>query len=155
ASGTLIAHRQGATDRGRKPLFWRWFGVALAVARLLTANAGAQELVHFPSLDEQHTTLDGDLYRAAGDGRHPAVVFLHGCSGMFVRGEISPREREWAQLFNSYGVVVLMVDSLGSRRHGEMCSVGGFDAAIYRNRPRDAYGALAWLQAQDYVRADR
>jgi len=53
------------------------------------------------------------------------------------------------------GYVVLLVDSFGPRQHGEMCSVGGFDLSLYRDRPKDAYGALAYLQAQDFVRADR
>ena len=115
----------------------------------------AQELVHFPSLDDRRTVLDGYLYRANGDGRRPAIVFLHGCSGMFFGDKISPRQREWAELFNSHGVTVLMVDSFGPRQHGEMCSVAGFDLHLYRDRPKDAYAALAWLQAQTYVRPDR
>jgi len=58
-------------------------------ARLLVAAglllwcsvAAAQELVHFPSSDDNGpgqpaTVLDGYLLRPAGDGRHPAVVFL-------------------------------------------------------------------------------
>src|ERR1700719_3446753 len=92
-----------------------------------SAGAAAQQVVHFPSLDEDATILDGYLFRPAGEGRHPAVVFLHGCSGMFVRGTISPREREWAALLNNRGYVVLMVDSFGPRQHGEMCSIAGFD----------------------------
>jgi len=48
-----------------------------------------------------------------------------------------------------------MVDSFGPRQHGEMCSIGGFDVALYRKRPKDAYGALVYLQAQPFVRADR
>jgi dienelactone hydrolase len=112
--------------------------------------------VHFPSLDDQHTTLDGYLFRADGAGRHPAVVGLHGCSGMLSpRGAIFPIEFSWAYLFNQLGWTTLLVDSFGPRQHGEMCSIAGFDLSIYRNRPKDAYGALAWLQAQDFVRADR
>ncbi len=111
--------------------------------------------MHFPSLDDQHTALDGYLYRAEGSGRHPAVVGLHGCSGMFFNNRISLLEFAWAYLFNTRGYDVLLVDSFGPRQHGEMCSIAGFDLNIYRNRPKDAYGALAWLQAQDFVRPDR
>src|SRR5690348_13756678 len=49
----------------------------------------------------------------------------------------------------------MLVDSFGPRRHGEMCSIGGFDAGLYRERPRDAYGALWYLQSQPFVRGDR
>jgi poly(3-hydroxybutyrate) depolymerase len=79
-------------------------------ARLLVAAglllwcgaAAAQELVHFPSSDDSGpgqpaTVLDGYLLRPAGDGRHPAVVFLHGCGGLFDRmSGLEPGERDWA-----------------------------------------------------------
>jgi dienelactone hydrolase len=135
----------------------RWFGYVVAMACMLaTAGAGAQDVVHFPSLDDQRTVLDGYLYRPEGEGRHPAVVGLHGCSGMFLpSGAILPIEFAWAYLLAGHGYAVLLVDSFGPRRHGEMCSIGGFDLNLYRNRPKDAYGALAYLQAQDYVRPDR
>ena len=101
--------------------------------------------------------LDGYLFRPAGDGRHPAIVGLHGCSGMFGRdtGLIRQIYRQWAGEFTGRGYAFLLVDSLGPRRHGEMCSVGGFDPGLYRQRPKDAYGALWYLQAQPFVRGDR
>jgi dienelactone hydrolase len=134
----------------------RWLSLFAAIAgALIGVGAAAQEVVHFPSLDDQRTTLDGYLYQPQGGGRHPAIVGLHGCSGMFVRGSVSPLEFAWAYELRSRGWVVLLVDSFGPRQHGEMCSIAGFDLSIYRSRPKDAYGALAWLQAQDYVRADR
>jgi dienelactone hydrolase len=36
-----------------------------------------------------------------------------------------------------------------------MCSIAGFDLSLYRVRPKDAYGALAYLQEQNFVRPDR
>ena len=59
--------------------------IAAALAFLLWLPAAtAQELVHFPSLDGA-TQLDGYLYGPSGEGRRPAIVGLHGCSGMFSR----------------------------------------------------------------------
>lgn len=134
----------------------RWIALALLLAGVLvTAPAAAQEVVHFPSLDERGTMLDGYLYRPQGEGRHPALVFLHGCSGMFFQNRLSALQFAWGYLFTSRGYVVLMVDSFGPRQHGEMCSTGGFDLAIYRARPKDAYGALAYLRSRDDVRPDR
>jgi dienelactone hydrolase len=85
------------------------------------------------------------------------LVFLHGCGGLFSRmtGLIDKREREWAGHLTQRGYAVLMVDSFGPRAQGEMCSQHGFNRENYLKRPRDAYGALAFLQAQDWVRADR
>ncbi len=134
--------------------------VTLAVIAWCGA-AAAQEIVHFPSLEDNgpgqpSTTLDGYLWRLPGDGRHPAIVGLHGCSGMFGRSGLpTPLYRAWAAELNRAGYHVLLVDSFGPRRHGEMCSIGGFEPELYRKRPRDAYGALWYLQSQPFVRGDR
>lgn len=139
----------------RSPFGWL-IGFAMLIAGVLAARSGAaQDVVHFPSLDDPHTMLDGYLYRPQGEGRHPAIVFLHGCSGMFFQNRLSALQFAWAYLVTSRGYVVLMVDSFGPRRHGEMCSIGGFDLGIFRARPKDAYGALAYLQSRDDVRPDR
>jgi dienelactone hydrolase len=134
----------------------RNFITAVAALLLWSVGAHAQETVHFPSLDGS-TQLDGYLYRAAGQGRRPAVVGLHGCSGMFSRatGAISPIYREWAAELNRHGYVFLLVDSFRPRNQGEMCSTLGFELEVYRARPKDAYGALWYLQAQPFVRGDR
>jgi dienelactone hydrolase len=135
---------------------------ALATLLIWCRGAAAQEVVHFPSIEDNDagqasTVLDGYLYRASGDGPHPAIVGLHGCSGMFSRtnGSITPLYRQWAAEFNRDGYTVLLVDSFGPRNHGEMCSIQGFDLDLYRKRPKDAYGALEFLQAQPFVRGDR
>jgi dienelactone hydrolase len=130
--------------------------IAAVAVLFLSPLAQAQETVHFPSLDGA-TQLDGYLYRPAGEGRRPAVVGLHGCSGMFSRatGAIAPIYREWAAELNRHGYVFLLVDSFRPRNANELCSVQGFDLELYRSRPKDAYGALAYLQAQPFVRGDR
>ena len=70
----------------------QWLGIFVAASCALAAGrADAQEIVHFPSLDVQ-TTLNGYLFRAGGAGRHPALVFMHGCGGLFWRGAILSRE---------------------------------------------------------------
>jgi dienelactone hydrolase len=130
--------------------------LAIVLLILSCTAATAQQLVHFASLEPSAPPLDGYLFRPPGDGPHPALVFLHGCGGLINRvGRINTRELDWAARFNAQGYVVLMVDSLGPRHHGEMCSVKGFDLQLYHQRPKDAYGALAYLQAQDFVRPDR
>src|SRR5215469_5987460 len=91
-----------------------------AAARLLAAGVlllwcsatAAQELVHFPSSEDNgpgrpSTALDGYVFRPAGEGRHPAVVFLHGCGGLFDRmsGFVEPGERDWAAELTRRGYV--------------------------------------------------
>jgi dienelactone hydrolase len=65
------------------------------------------------------------------------------------------RDRAWAEELARLGYVVLLVDSLRPRTHGEMCSTTGFNLALYRKRAKDAYGALQYLQSQPFVRGDR
>jgi dienelactone hydrolase len=129
---------------------------------LWSVAAASEELVHFPSFEDNgpgrsSTTLDGYLYRSAGEGRHPAAIFLHGCGGLFMRwsGAIDPGEHDWADELTRRGYVALMVDSFGPRNEGETCSAGARNPELYRKRPRDAYGALLFLQAQPFVRPDR
>ena len=124
--------------------------------------AAAQELVHFPSLADNGsghppTALNGYLVGPTSEGTHPAVIFLHGCGGLFGRtnGSIEPGERDWGGELSRRGFVVLMVDSFGPRNQGETCSPRARNLELYRKRPRDAYGALLFLQAQPFVRPDR
>ena len=135
----------------------RWVGLFVAALCMLAATTvAAQDVVRFPSFDAGRTLLDGYLYRPAGNAPHPAVVGLHGCSGMMsAHGGVLPIETAWAYRLNSLGYAVLLVDSLGPRRHGEMCSITGFNLSIYYDRPKDAYGALAYLQTRNDVRPDR
>ena len=128
---------------------------------LLAAGSGqadAQESVHFASLDSDKTPLDGYLFRPrATTGAFPAVVFLHGCGGLIsgISHKIMSREMDWAGKLNGMGIAVLMVDSLTPRGSGEICSREGFKAWLYRRRPADAYGALAYLQGLPFIRRDR
>jgi dienelactone hydrolase len=140
--------------------FARFLAAALLLLRCTAA--AAQEPVHFSSLEDNGpghspTMLDGYLFRPAGEGKRAAVVFLHGCGGLFSRasGFINPRELDWARELTQRGAAVLMVDSFGPRNQGEMCSQRGFNREIYMKRPRDAYGALLFLQSQTWVRPDR
>lgn len=116
--------------------------------------------VRFASLDaaasRPATMLDGYLFRPGGEGRHPALVFLHGCGGLLTRGgQIHARESDWAARLAALGYVVLIVDSFSPRNQGEMCSQSGFKPSVYLDRPKDLYGALRYLQAQSWVRPDR
>lgn len=120
----------------------------------LVAPLAAEERVTFPSLD-QRTSLVAWLFRPAQSAPRPALVLLHGCSGLMVKGGISGLYRAWANDLVDHGYVVLVVDSGTSRGFGQTCSAGPARRTMYLDRPKDAYGALAWLQAQPFVRPDR
>ncbi|WP_353191589.1 dienelactone hydrolase family protein [Pandoraea pnomenusa] len=137
-------------------------GVCLNVLALLSPAglAVAQEKVAVASLDTdaagKPVMLDAYLFRVPNaNGPTPAVVFMHGCNGMFTRkGGIDRRELDWAQRFNALGYAVLAVDSFTSRAQASECRGGG-DVRPSVERPRDAYGALRYLQRLLDILPDR
>ena len=143
-------------DKRSLPAFCLVFLIAIS------SNAIAQEKVQFASRDgdtsSSPTQLDGYFFRPLDAiGTFPAVVFLHGCSGLIssVSHRIMSRELDWAGKLNGKGIAVLMVDSLTPRGSGEICSRSGFKEWLYRRRPADAYGALVYLQGLSFVQRDR
>jgi dienelactone hydrolase len=99
---------------------------AIAVAAI-ASTAGAEEL----------------LYRPEGPGPFPAVVLLHGCSG------IIQTERGWAQELRRRGYVALVVDSFRTRGYREICT--DFTRVTRSQRVEDAYAALSRLRAETFV----
>ena len=92
--------------------------VVAIVASLLATLAGAQERVSFPSFDgagNAPVVLSGYFFPAATSPA-PAIAMFHGCGGAYdKRGALSRRMREYAELFNGLGLLVLVVDSLTAR----------------------------------------
>jgi dienelactone hydrolase len=121
----------------------------------LASAAAAQETVNFVSLDG-YTNLTAHLSRPEGDAPRPALVLMHGCSGLLDRqGRMFGIYRAWTRTLVMQGYVALMVDSAGSRGFGQTCAPGPERATMWRDRPRDAYAALQYLQALPFVQADR
>jgi dienelactone hydrolase len=128
--------------------------MALLLSAAATA-AAAQESVHFTSLDGA-TNLIAHLSRPAGDAPVPALVMMHGCSGLLTKsGRIMPMYRAWMRALVVQGYAVLAVDSASSRGFGQTCSASPDRITMWRDRPKDAYAALQYLQAQPFVQADR
>jgi dienelactone hydrolase len=132
---------------------------AVSAQQETPAPATPIELPHvtFPSLDGT-TTLIAHLFRPkdSGDAPRAAVVMMHGCSGLLAKnGRFFPIFRAWARTLLEKGYVVLVVDSAKSRGFGQTCSAGEPRRTMWLNRPRDAFAALQYLQAQPFVRADR
>ena len=91
------------------------------------------------------TPLNGYLTRPPGEGKFPAVVVLHGCSGLFPGGE-----KTWSERLSSWGYVVLVVDSFSTRDIKETC-----DGLHFVDRVYDAYGALEFLSRYSFVDPQR
>ena len=128
--------------------------VALALSALAPA-ASAVETVNFVSLDG-HTNLTAYLSRPEGDAPRPALVLMHGCSGLLDRnGRMLGLYRSWMRALVVQGYTVLAVDSATPRGFGQTCTAGPERITMARDRPKDAYAALQYLQAQPFVQADR
>lgn len=135
------------------------------VGCLGAAHADAGELVHFQSAAVKPTPfqlriaqqtgqvlraipgtpLNGYLTRPPGEGPFPAVVLLHGCSGL------SPTVGQtWSERLSSWGYAVLVVDSFSTRDIKETC-----DGLHFVDRVDDAYGALEFLSKDSLVDPQR
>ena len=108
--------------------------------------------VSFPSANKDATALDGYLLRPAGAGPFPAIVALHGCSGLWGRqdGELSKRHADWGERLVQAGYLVLFPDSFNPRGVRSVCSS---TARVVRlaGRADDAIGAAQWLAEQSFV----
>jgi len=111
-----------------------------AVWGLDQAVAAGSESVTFPGAgSSQSVFLSGSLSHPATTGRAPAVVLLHGCSG------IQQFERDYGPWLASQGYAALLVDSLGPRGKHDVCTGG---PPTFHDRALDALGALAYLRTR-------
>jgi dienelactone hydrolase len=122
---------------------------ALLVGIITTAEA--DEIVTFKGPRTENgafLTLTGQLTRPKGAGPFPAVVLLHGCSGL------NRFYHVWAERLEGWGYVALRVDSFGPR--GAM-SCNDFEQLLElpEKRTQDAYAAKSFLSGLSYVDRNR
>lgn len=92
---------------------------------LLAGNAAAAtpQTVTFPSVTAVETgngiELTGYLFVPEGAGPFPAVILMHGCSGLYSNSYknngLSGQYQGWSEKWLSHGYIVLLVDSLWPR----------------------------------------
>jgi dienelactone hydrolase len=130
----------------------RLLGIVLMVLLATPGRVAAAEVVTFAGDD---VTLQGFLYRPAGEGPFPAVVALHGCAGLYGRdASLSPRHVDWAERLTAMGFLVLFPDSFGSRGAASQCRTDDRVTRPSRERVADALAAKAYLQSREDVKAD-
>ncbi|MGL4287192.1 MAG: dienelactone hydrolase family protein [Phreatobacter sp.] len=119
-----------------------------AILLLTSGDLRAQERVNFRSQDA--TEITGILFRPPGQGPFPAVIGLHGCAGLWRRGELDARSADWAARLTAAGFLVLFPDSYSPRGLTATCTTR--DRAVRpRGRALDAAGAAEWLARQPFV----
>jgi dienelactone hydrolase len=90
------------------------------------------------------TALVSYLSKPDGSGPFPAVVYLHGCSGLTAYARTSTAEQ-----MTSWGYVSLVVDSFATRGIKNACN------PPYPDRQADAFGALLYLSKLPFVDVKR
>ena len=129
-----------------------WAAPMAAVAGTAPVSPAAEQI----EIMQGEAVLKALLYRPEGAGPFPAVVAMHGCSGLYNPSNlVSSRYRDWAQRLTKAGFVVLFPDSYGSRGLGSQCTVKQRPIRTDRERVADANAARHWLQNQSYVSRDR
>lgn len=118
---------------------------ALLVGMLTTARADEAVTFKGPQTENGTSlTLTGQMTKPKGDGPFPAVVLLHGCSGLNMFYHV------WAERLTNWGYVTLRVDSFGPRGAR---SCHDFDQLMVlpKKRAQDAYAAKSFLSGLSYV----
>ena len=104
-------------------------------------------------------TIPGKLFKPAGNGPFPAVVMLHGCSGIYSFSDptkgVANTFREWADRLVGQGYVALLVDSFTPRGTQNQCGNGSAGVSEVLDRPLDAYAAYSYLTGASFVNGDR
>ena len=126
--------------------------VSIVAAASLAARPAEPVRPQTIEIAQDNLPLKAVLYKPEGNGPFPAVVGLHGCSGLIDRtGAPRSRYRDWAEHLTKAGFVVLFPDSYGSRGAGSQCTVRHRSVRTDRERVADADAARRWLQAQPFV----
>ena len=142
--------------------------LAVVVVQPATVSARSLTRVSFPSIDRDETGTPVQIQAImllpdgpAPSGGYPAVIALHGCSGMYsiAKGRedhLADRLAVRVDMLLGDGYAVLLPDSFRSRGRNEVCTVKLGDNPITPMRRRlDALGALAYLADRSDVAHDR
>lgn len=133
-----------------------WFSV-LAVLTLAACAPGVDRLkptlvAHDEGnlwfLTDERDVLSGDLAFPSGPGPFPAVVLMHGCSGLPSRAIDG-----WAPALRSWGYATFVVDSFRGRGLREVCT--NSLALTGNRRIADGYGALRILATHPRIHRHR
>ncbi len=123
----------------------------------LKVDDSAGRVAGFPSAEPSNPTqLRGFFYAAVSPKpQTPAIILAHGCSGMVDdKDKLKPTMAVWVQQLTQAGYAVLAVDSFNPRGHAEICTKTDRPILERRERPRDAYGALAYLASRADIDAN-
>lgn len=132
-------------------------GLPLALVVIACAAPARAETREIALPTRDGLALRAVLVKPDGPGPFPAIVALHGCGGLWNKttGKMKMRETAWAKRWTDAGYAAILPDSFTARGETGVCDQVERPILPQRERVRDAYDALAWLQAQSFVKPDR
>jgi dienelactone hydrolase len=133
-------------------------GVLAGGPKSVATTQAAETLVRIPATEPfsaGRVLLAAEISRPEGAGPFPAVVLMHGCGGW--QAAVRHALRQHAAFLRDNGFVVLNLDSFGPRglSGGAVCESLERLRAAREYRTQDAFDALRYLQAQDFVDPER
>jgi dienelactone hydrolase len=136
----------------------------VALSGLLVGAAVAASVARAHALESEVTIASplaskgpftAQLLRPSDGAPSPAIVALHGCSGLLdSKGRLHSREHDWADRLVAAGYTVLFPDSFTARGLHEICSARR-RAIFPKDRAEDAAAAADWLAKQPFVDKSR
>lgn len=127
--------------------------ISLLLVFFVTASfAYAGEWVTFKAASKSGEAfmLKGILTKPKGDGTFPAVVMMHGASGIEGMGKYLDI---WSQRLAGWGYISLLVDSFGPR--GESDISGNPMSMSPQLRAQDAHDAKSYLAGLSFVKRNQ
>lgn len=125
--------------------------ISVILLMSIATTSGAADTVKFKGISipgsSEPLILNGKLTKPQMKGPCPAVVLLHGCSG------ISKVYEVWAERLTKWGYVTLQVDSLGTRGLSTVCNNPHLLGP--ETRAQDAYAAKSYLSGLSFVDSNR
>lgn len=126
---------------------------ALLLSSCVIAAPSFASPIDVSFLTQQGLTITGKLFLPSGTtSLVPAIVMLHGCSGIFSYSNpdkgIAMLYKEWGERLNGAGYAALLVDSFTARGMPQnQCGNGTAGVSEVTDRPYDAAGAAQFLKA--------
>ena len=111
--------------------------LAIVVITVTCMPAFAQLNSKWVEIEEGSTSAKLRAFLAVPDQEQqaPAIIFLHGCSGLGPGGGVFATYTSWALHFVKLGYAVLMIDSTGSRGIATSCGDRKTRRILLRQRP--------------------
>ncbi len=122
----------------------------LAFCALLSAPASANPTpVKF--YNKKDVPIKGQIFAPTSSGLVPAVVMMHGCSGMYSNSDptkgLAILYKEWGERLANAGYVALVIDSFSGREvDQDQCGNNKDGVSEVTERPYDAYAAVDFLK---------